>query len=80
MTSTNTNTKLIVFDFDGVLAIPYTSPEKHYKHIPYLIKLLSKKYILAIASFNPRAITVIKEWGIFDYFKIIRAGSNDHWD
>ena len=72
--------KLIVFDFDGVLAIPYTNPEKHYEHIPYLIKLLASKYILAVASFNPRAINVLKEWGISDYFVTVRAGCNDHWE
>ena len=66
---------LIIFDFDGVLAIPHTHPEEHYPQIPHLIKILASKYTLALASFNPRASIVLKEWSIDQYFSAI-PGNN----
>ena len=72
--------KLYIFDFDGVLAIPYTNPESYYKHIPTIIPNLSKDNYLAVASFNLRAKIAVEEWGLLHYFKAIRYGSNSVWD
>lgn len=70
---------ILIFDFDGVLSIPYTHPEEYYPQIPDLIKELSKNYVLCVASFNPRASLVIKKWGLHSYFSVTREGSNFKW-
>lgn len=70
---------LLVFDFDGVLAIPYTMPEQCYSGIPNIIKALSEQYILAVASYNPRAYMAIKSWNLEQYFISIRCGANHSW-
>ncbi len=78
--TTDTSSKsLLAFDFDGVLAKPYTHPEKHYEQVPELIKSLSEKYHLCVVSFNPRAKLAIEAWGLSKYFAGIRAGSNEEW-
>jgi len=71
--------KVLVFDFDGVLARTYTHPELHYPQIPKLIKDLSQKYILCVASFNPKAIKAIEAWDLHHYIICIRAGANGVW-
>jgi len=71
---------LLVFDFDGVLAIPYTNPEEYYPQIPDIIKSLHTKYILCVSSFNPRAKLVLEKWNLLQYFSAIRCGSNNNWD
>jgi len=53
-------TKLLIFDFDGVLAIKWTNPELHYPQIPKIIQSLSEKHVLGVASYNPNAETAIR--------------------
>lgn len=72
-------TKLIIFDFDGVLAIPWTYPEEHYPQIPQIIKDNSE-HLLCVASFNPRAYTAIKAWNLDHHFTAMRCGSNNIWN
>lgn len=72
--------KVLVFDFDGVLAITWTQPELHFPQIPSLVKKLSETHILCVASYNPRAIKAIEAWDLHHYFTCIRAGSNETWD
>lgn len=72
--------KLLIFDFDGVLSIPWTRPEVCYSQIPDLIKKLSQTHILAMASFNPRAQIALVEWDLDKYFFCTRYGSNHRWD
>ena len=72
---------LLVFDFDGVLAIPWTNPERHYDQIPDAIKKIfeSGDYVLAVASYNPLAHAAIVRWGLENYFSCIRCGANHSW-
>jgi HAD superfamily phosphatase (TIGR01681 family) len=72
--------KVLVFDFDGVLAITWTNPELHFPQIPALLKALSKKHILCVASYNPRAKIAIEAWDLHHHFTCIRAGANHHWE
>ena len=76
---TKTIKKLLIFDFDGVLAIKWTRPEEYFHQIPDLIKKLSHNYILCVASFNPRAQLAITNWGLDDYFTCMRYGANHNW-
>jgi HAD superfamily phosphatase (TIGR01681 family) len=71
--------KVYICDFDGVLGIPYSIPEKHYEQIPGLIKELSKDHILCVASYNPRAEVAIQDWGLDKYFACMRYGANHTW-
>ena len=71
--------RLLVFDFDGVLAIKYSMPEECYQQIPELLKQLSKTHILCVASYNPRAQMAIKSWGLDQYFSCMRFGANHTW-
>lgn len=71
----------IVFDFDGVLAIPWTNPEKPFAQVPGLIKsLFDKGHRLSVASYNPRARLAIESWGIDGYFASIRSGADHDWE
>ena len=72
---------LLVFDFDGVLAIPWTDPERPYDGIPAAIEKIhaSGDYVLAVASYNPRAHAAIARWGLHKYFACIRCGANHGW-
>jgi hypothetical protein len=72
---------MVVFDFDGVLAIPWTNPEKPFEIVPTVIKKLSDsgKYFLGVASFNPRAVIAIESWGLKHHFTSMRAGANHSW-
>lgn len=74
---------VIVFDFDGVLAKPWTHPEKPYDCIPDIMRLMSETgYILCVASYNPRAKLAIESWKPNineNTFKAIRCGANHIW-
>ena len=71
---------LLVLDFDGVVAIPWTNPEQHYPQIPDILeRLVAAGYVLAIASYNPRAFEAVKRWGLGQYFTAVRCGANHAW-
>lgn len=71
----------IVFDFDGVLAIPWSDPEKPFTQIPSLVRLLhARGYKLSVASYNPRARTAVESWGLGEYFASIRSGADHDWE
>ncbi len=72
---------LIVLDFDGVLAVPYSKPERPFPQIPKLIHHLSElpNVDLAVASFNPDAKKCIEKWQIAHCFKAFRHGANYVW-
>jgi hypothetical protein len=81
MTDPKANLTLLIFDFDGVLARPYTFPKLCYEQIPSILEDLecTGEYIMAVASFHPRAESVIEDWGLSRHFHAIRAGSNTVW-
>lgn len=74
---------LLIFDFDGVLrnvaqeksAVPYPNIAKD---IPAIFE--SGDYVLAVASFNPRAELFLTRWGLASYFASFRCGSNQKRD
>jgi hypothetical protein len=69
--------QVFFFDFDGPLAVPWTHPEESQQGVTDMIKKLTdENIVIALASFNPRAVVAIKEWGIDHYFAAKRAGSN----
>ena len=73
--------EVLVFDFDGVLSIPWSMPEKYYPQIPELLQNLSKKCILCVASYNPRAELAIRDyWKLDKYFTCMRSGANHTWN
>ncbi len=53
--------RLLIFDFDGVLSVKWTMPEKPLLQIPNTIKQLSTDHILSVGSKS-----TLKE--IFQYF------------
>lgn len=68
-----------VFDFDGVLARPYTTPELLFPGTERLLRKLSQEagHCVMVASFNPRAYEIMRplmEEGIVAH---VRAGCND---
>lgn len=71
----------MVFDFDGVLVIPYTNPVKLYPQIIPLLDTLknAKKYKLYVASFNPTAKKELERLGVLHYFEDVRCGANFDW-
>ena len=71
--------EVLVFDFDGVLAIPYTHPEECYSDVVELMTMLKEEYILCVASYNPRAEVAIESWGIRDLFSVVLCGANYVW-
>ncbi len=76
---TKTIKKLLIFNFDGVLAIKWTTPEEYFHQIPNLITKLSNNYILCVASFNTRAQLIITNWGLENYFTCMRDVTNYNW-
>lgn len=72
--------QLLILDFDGVVAIPWTNPEEHYPQIPEAVRMLhAAGYVLCIASYNPRAFEAVKRWGLDKYFAAVRCGANHAW-
>jgi len=69
---------VLVLDFDGVLAIPWTDPVKIFPQIPALLERLSKKHTLALASFNPTAIAELRKNELLQYFTVTRAGTHEN--
>ncbi len=84
MSTSNLSTdspKVMFLDFDGVLAIPYTSPAQHYVGLSVMLYYLKHHlgWTLCLVSFNPTAESCLKQWQIEHYFTAIRAGSNQQW-
>lgn len=72
--------RLYFLDMDGVLAIPYSMPEQPYAHTIVLLQSLhAAGHTLCAVSFNPRAYTVLRAWGVEHLFTAIRAGCNQPW-
>ncbi len=70
-----------VFDFDGVLSIPWSQPEKPFEQVPALIRLLhGQGHILTVASYNPRARVAVESWGLAECFHAFRSGANHDWE
>lgn len=69
---------VLILDFDGVLAIPYTNPTQLYPQVPALLKELSQTHTLVLASFNPTAIAELRRFDVLQYFSATRAGVHDN--
>jgi hypothetical protein len=70
----------IVFDFDGVLAIPYSQPEVLFAGTEALLRSLhAQGHVLAVASFNPRAYHVLRPLIDEGVISAVRAGSCVKW-
>ena len=69
---------ILVLDFDGVLAIPYTHPVQLYPQMPTLLEELSQTHTLVLASFNPTAIAELRRFDLLQYFSATRAGVHDN--
>ena len=71
---------IYIFDFDGVLAIPWTQPEIPFPNvIVFLRDLHSTGKKLCLASYNPAAVRALESWGVSNLFTAMRAGSNKPW-
>ena len=73
------NRDIYIFDFDGVLCIPYTK-DPYENVIDILLDLYEEGHYLFVASFNPEAKEILDNWNISYIFHDIRHGSNDKWD
>ncbi len=77
----NDQKQLIVFDFDGVICVPWSRPHTYFENAVSIIKALhSQGHTLVIASFNPSAEKILKEWGLHSYFSAFRLGANHRWN
>jgi hypothetical protein len=66
------------FDFDGVLAHPYTSPELLFPGAERLLRQLKARGdTIVVASFNPRAYHVLQDLHDEGVIHDMRCGSND---
>ena len=73
--------RAIAFDFDGVIAVPWTNPETPFPQVRALLNYLVKNNIkLAVTSFNPNAHTALAANDLLKYFDAVRAGCNHWWD
>jgi hypothetical protein len=71
---------VIAFDFDGVLAIPYSQPEVLFAGTEALLRdLWAMGHTLIVCSFNPRAYAVLKPLMEEGIISAIRAGSCVRW-
>jgi phosphoglycolate phosphatase-like HAD superfamily hydrolase len=71
---------VLIFDFDGVLAQPWTHPELPYKDVKDVLDRVSEKHFICVASFNPRAALAVADWNLFQPFDAVRCGANHIWD
>ncbi len=73
--------RVLVFDFDGVLSIPWTYPELPFPEVPLALKKLHEAgFKLCVASYNSNAQIAINQWGLQHLFTAIRARSNKVWE
>lgn len=78
--SGDTSKKIFAFDFDGVLAIPYTDPEELYPAVDGILRgLHAQGHIVIVTSFNPRSYYVLKSYLDEGIIQAIRAGSRSLW-
>ena len=71
---------VIAFDFDGVLAIPYSQPEVLFAGTEALLReLWAMGHTLVVTSFNPRAYVVLRPLVEEGVISAIRAGSCTRW-
>ena len=71
---------LLVFDFDGVLAISWSSPPTLFDQVGKLLhRLHANGHIIVLASFNPTAEECLIKHGVRHLFSAIRAGSDEPW-
>lgn len=77
--STDHKDKILILDFDAVMAIAWSEPEEPYPGVVDLLRKISTRsdVHLCMASFNPLAIDALKRWGVYELFTAVRAGSND---
>jgi hypothetical protein len=73
--------RLLAFDFDGVLAIPYSQPEVLFAGTVPLLKALAAHplNVLVVTSFNPRAYPVLRDLLEDGTLKALRARSICPW-
>ncbi len=73
-------TNVFFFDFDGVLAIPYSQPEVLFAGTEALLRdMRANGHVLLVTSFNPRAYFVLKHLLDNGTLLAIRAGSCERW-
>lgn len=71
---------IIVFDFDGVLAVPYTDPEQLFPGVvELLVDLKQQGHTVLVTSFNPRAYHVLRVFLEQGIIAGLRAGSRQKW-
>ena len=72
--------RAIAFDFDGVLMMPWTSPEESFPQIRPLLKdLVGNNIFLATTSFNPNAFHALQQQDLSACFTAFRSGCNSKW-
>lgn len=72
--------RVAAFDFDGVLAIPYSNPEHLYPDAEKILRELHAAGVtVVVASFNPRSYWVLKRLLDEGVIAAIRAGSLTEW-
>lgn len=73
-------TTVFAFDFDGVLAIPYSEPEVLFAGTEQLLRQLARDgHSVIVTSFNPRAYHVLRPLLDNGVISAIRAGSCIKW-
>lgn len=71
---------VFAFDFDGVLAIPYSAPEVLFAGTEKLLRQLKADgHVIVVTSFNPRAYHVLRPLLEEGVITAIRAGSCVKW-
>jgi hypothetical protein len=71
---------VVVVDFDGVLARPWSMPEELFAGVADLLRQMHACGArLCLASFNPNAARALERHGLLGYFAASRSGSNEPW-
>jgi predicted HAD superfamily phosphohydrolase YqeG len=74
------NYKVIFFDFDGVIGVPWTHPESPFPNLSQnLQRLYDAGLKLCAVSYNPSVQVAINRWGMGHLFTAVRARSNQLW-
>ncbi len=75
-----TKDHLFVFELEGVLAVPDTTPPRPYLIVKSMIEAAAKVAHLAVISQEPHVKEVLQGWGVWHHVSAIRAGSNEPWE